>query len=127
MSSRSCIERSRMTSAGSSVIGVSWRSLAQSAREKVRYGETSCSVRCSIRIASAALARRFFVEARLTGARAKFGLDLVEADAAGMQHNQQVIEHVGRFADQTRFILADRGDDRLDRFFAEFLGALGDA
>src|SRR5580704_5830963 len=127
MSSRSCIERSRATSAGSSVIGVSRRSVAHSARENTRYGETSCSVRCSIAVLSlclAALARRLLVEARLAGARAELGLDLRERDAAGVEHDQEMVEHVGGFADDALAVFADRGNRRLDRLLAEFLGAM---
>src|SRR5580704_88042 len=127
MSSRSCIERSRATSAGSSVIGVSRRSVAHSARENTRYGETSCSVRCSIVVLSlclAALARRLFVEAGLQRARAELGLDLRERDAAGMEHDQEMVEHVGGLADHPLAVLADRGNRCLDRFLAEFFGAM---
>jgi hypothetical protein len=41
-----------------------------------------------------------------------------------MQHDQKMVEHVGRFADQAVAVLARRCDHGLDRLFAELLGAL---
>src|SRR3974390_425139 len=121
MSSRSCIERSRVTSAGLSVIGVSCRSVAHSPRENTRYGDTSCWVRCSMPSANSnlsAFARRLLVKAGLTRARPALGLDLVKLDAARMQHDEKVIEHVGGLPDHPLAVFADGGDRRFDRFLA---------
>jgi 2-hydroxychromene-2-carboxylate isomerase len=60
----------------------------------------------------------------LARARAKLGLDLIELDASGVQHDEEVIEHVGGFSDQPLTVLANRGNRGLDRFFTELLGAL---
>src|SRR5215471_5575086 len=71
-------------------------------------------------------ARRFFRKPRLTAARAEFGFDLVERNAAGMQQNEKMIKHVGGLADQALPIVADRGDRRLDRLLAKLLSAMVD-
>src|SRR6185437_3701114 len=71
-----------------------------------------------------ALARRFLVEAGLAGARPELGLDLVERDAAHVEHDQKVIEHVGGFGDGPLAILSDRRDRRFDRLLAELLGTM---
>ena len=80
MSSRSCSERRRVTSSEVSVIGVSSRNAAHSARENVRYGESVSSVRCSI--GKSFPARRLFLVAGLRGALFQFGLDLLKRNAA---------------------------------------------
>src|ERR1700692_2728290 len=76
---------------------------------------------------SAALARGFFFEARLARARAELGLDLVKRDAADVEHDKKVIEHVGGLPDHAALILADRGNRRLDGLLAELFGAMEDA
>ena len=48
-------------------------------------------------------------------------LDLVERDAARLEHDQQVVEQVGGLGDQRARVLADRGERRLDRLLADFL------
>src|SRR5579862_257740 len=73
---------------------------------------------------SAALARCLFVKARLARARAKLDLNLVESYAAGVQHDQEVIEHVGGFRRHAAFVLADCGERGLDRLLAEFFRAV---
>ena len=53
--------------------------------------------------------------------------DFGKRDAARMQHDEQMIEEIGRFRDHAVAILGDGGDGDLDRFLAEFLGAMGHA
>ena len=56
---------------------------------------------------------------------AKLGLDLVESDAARLQHHQQMIKHVGGFRDQAvAIVLADRGYRGFHRLLAQLLGAM---
>src|SRR5580700_9451578 len=76
---------------------------------------------------SPTLARRLLVEAGLTRARAKLSLNLIEGDAADVQHDQKVVEHVSRLRDRPLTVLRDGRDGRLDRLFAELFGALGHA
>src|SRR5580704_10268718 len=87
-------------------------------------GRARRPARCAAPLCLAALARRFLVEARLPRARAELGLDFGERDAAGMEHDQEMVEHVGGLADDALTVFADRGNRRLDRLLAEFLGAM---
>ena len=43
---------------------------------------------------------------------------------ARVEHDEEVIEHVGGFRDHPLAVLADHGQHRLDRLLAELLGAL---
>ena len=56
--------------------------------------------------------------------RAEFGLDLCKRDAANVQHDEQVIKKVSRFADHALAILADRRNRRLDSLLAELFRAM---
>src|SRR6185436_1463218 len=71
-----------------------------------------------------ALARRFFLEPRNRRPLRQRGLDLVEPDVARLQQHQQVKQQVGAFGDQMVPIVLDRRDHGLDRFLAQFLGAV---
>jgi arabinofuranan 3-O-arabinosyltransferase len=51
------------------------------------------------------------------------GINIVRRDARGRPQDQKMIEDVGAFRGQMRLVVADRGQSRLDGFFAEFLGA----
>src|SRR5438477_6140851 len=128
MSSRSCSERSRVTSAAVSVIGVSARNVAHSAREKVRYGESVSSMRWSIVTFRCAMsgprARRLLVKAGDADALRQRGLHLVERYGARLEQNQKMIKQIGRFGDQPLAAFTDRRQRGLDRLLAELLGAM---
>jgi hypothetical protein len=47
--------------------------------------------------------------------------------SSGVKHDKKVIEHVGGLGDHAALILADGGNRRLDRFFAELFGAMNHA
>ena len=51
-------------------------------------------------------------------------LHLRERDPARREHDQQMVDEVGRLRDQPLTILLDRGDHGLDRLLAELLGAM---
>ncbi len=54
-------------------------------------------------------------------------LDILERDAARLEHDEEMIKQVGRFRRDLLAAFADRGEPGFDRFLAELLGAMGDA
>src|ERR1051326_4547330 len=92
------------------------------------YGESPSPTRCSMETLSRQMlpvrAGRFFLESRFLGAGFEQGLDLRELDAAGVQHDQEVIQHVGGFPDHAIAVLGGDRQHGLDGLLAEFLGAL---
>src|SRR5580704_8560307 len=77
-----------------------------------------------MRSPSPTLTRRLLVKAGLARTRPKLSLDLIEGDAADVQHDQKVVEHVGSLGDRALAILGYSSDGRLYGLFAELLGAL---
>src|SRR5580693_10188317 len=77
-----------------------------------------------MRSPSPTLTRRLLVEAGLARTRPKLSLDLIKGDAADVQHDQKVVEHIGSLSDRALAVLGYGGDGRLHRLFAELLGAL---
>src|SRR5439155_236692 len=71
-----------------------------------------------------ALARRFLFQSRHRRALRQGCLDVFEFHAARLQQHQQVKQQVGAFGNQMVAIVLDRGDDRLHRLLAKFLGAM---
>src|SRR6516225_3589120 len=124
MSSRSLSERTRVTSSGVSVIGVSARRCAHSAREKTWYGDSPSSVRCSIAPCSATRSRSLLLQACLAGALRQRRLDLRERNPARLEHDQQMIDQICGFRDQPRAILGHCRERRLYRLLAELLRAI---
>src|SRR5258708_18635399 len=128
MSRRSCIERSRSNSPGSSVIGVSSRSRAHCSREKMRYGLYCCSgARISmtrLRLLWVALARGLLFEPGHGRALRQGCLDVLKLHAARLQEHQQVEQQIRAFGDQVVAIVLDRGDHGFHRLLAQFLGAM---
>ena len=71
------------------------------------------------------LLRGFLLEAGLAPcAAASSAITVVEGNAGDVEQHEQVVEHVGRLRRQPLAVALDRGDHRLDRLLAEFLGAL---
>jgi hypothetical protein len=64
-----------------------------------------------------------FGKARGAFAPVQFGQHLGQRHVARGQHHQQVVEHIRRLGGQAVAVALHRLDDRLDRLFAEFLGA----
>src|SRR5580704_3364438 len=95
-----------------------YRGVASPIRRGRTRGRAKRPARCAAPLCLAALARRLLVEARLQRTRAEFGLDFRKRDAAGMEHDQEMVEHVGGFADHALTVFADRGNRRLDRLLA---------
>ncbi len=56
--------------------------------------------------------------------RASAASTSASADAARLEHDQQVIEQVGGLRDQPLAVLGDRRERGLDRLLAELLGAM---
>src|SRR3989454_8671623 len=71
-----------------------------------------------------ALTRRFLFQSRHRRALRQGCLDVFEFHAARLQQHQQVKQQVGAFGNQMAAIVLDRGDDRLYRLLAKFLGAM---
>src|SRR5690606_3656887 len=76
---------------------------------------------------SAVPSRSLFGKAGLGSAAFEFGHYIVEADARGLEHHQQVIEHVAGLGSEAALVAGDRGYHRLGGLFAQLLGALVDA
>src|SRR5690606_5090671 len=69
------------------------------------------------------LSSRFFLDPRTPLAPVEFIFHVRQRHIARRQHDQQVVKRVGRFGNQPLAVALDRLDDRLNGFFAEFLGA----
>src|ERR1700748_1425464 len=126
-SRRSCNERSRSNSPGSSVIGVSSRKCAHCSRVKTRYGLYCWSgARISMNASRLliALARPLFSKPGHRGALGQRRLDIRKTDPARLQQHEQMKHQVGALGDQMRAIVLNRRDHGLHRLFAEFLGAV---
>ncbi len=53
--------------------------------------------------------------------------DLGQRDTTRFEQYQQMVKQIGRFRDQTPFVLLDGGQTGLYRLLAQFLGAVSDA
>jgi hypothetical protein len=62
-------------------------------------------------------------DARGALARLEHGHHLGQRHVPGREHDEEVIEHIGRFRGELRAVAAHRLDDGLDGFLAELLGA----
>src|SRR6266550_2039487 len=71
-----------------------------------------------------ALARRLLFQSRHRRALRQGCLDVFQFHAARLQEHQQVKQQVGAFGNQMVAIVLDRGDHRLHRLLAKFLGAM---
>src|SRR5208282_2577660 len=122
----------------SSIVRVSWvsaRNCAHSSRVKRRKGDSSAGRRLTSRSMatpcacprSLALARRLLLVAALPRAALQFAHHGLKRDAARLQHDEQMIEHVGGFGANRLFVLSCRGDRQFDRLLAELAGAMGGA
>src|SRR5208282_6361766 len=89
-------------------------------RRRVRYVAP-----CGLPLA--AFPRGLLVEARLAGAVPKRRLDFGKRDAPRMEHDEEMVEEIGRFLDHAAAVLGDGGDSDFDRLLAEFFRAVGHA
>src|SRR5438067_4096392 len=127
MSRRSCSERRRSNSPGSSVIGVSSRKCAHCSRVKIRYGLYCCSgARISMNASRLliTLARGLLFEPGHRGALRHRRLDIGKTYSAHLQQHQEMVQEVRTLGDQVAAIVLDRGDHGLHRFLAKLLGAM---
>ena len=67
----------------------------------------------------------FFGDAGAAFTAFEFLGDRGPVDTGRVQHDGEVVEHVGGLAGEGGAIALRRGDDGLDGLFAEFLGAFG--
>src|SRR5688572_31335880 len=70
------------------------------------------------------LASGFLDQAGQALAPAELAPYRLRLDPVGRPQSEQVVEHVGAFANELGPVAANALDDRLDRFLAQFLGDL---
>ena len=66
--------------------------------------------------------RGFFLVAGLGSPSLQFRHHLIERHAAGLQHDEQMVEHVGALSDELGCLARNCGDHGFDRLLAEFSG-----
>ena len=70
-------------------------------------------------------ARRFFLVATLYGPFAQFVHDRRQVHPPGAEHDEKVVENIGRLGANGALVLRRGGDREFDRFFSKFAGAMG--
>ena len=71
--------------------------------------------------------RGFFFMARLRRAPLQLGENVIQARAALLQNDEQMIEQIRAFADDRGPVPLDGGYDEFNRLLAQFLGRAGRA
>src|ERR1700722_1415278 len=134
----SCVDCSLRRSSMVSVSWVSARSCAHSLRVKRRNGDSSdWSAARFIRTLSlepvgprtywtaiSLRSRRLFLVTTLCGPFAQFVHDRRQVHPPGAEHDEKVVENIGRLGADGALILCRGGDREFDRFFSEFARAI---